>query len=218
MSELSAFTGLTVPTIKYYLREGLVSAGARTAVNQADYGEDHVHRLRLIRALVEVGDLPIATVGAVLAALDDASRSTHDVLGIVHHALALGGARAHPLVDADEAVAEIEHFIAGLGWQVAREAPSLRELARILVTLRRLGWDVTAEVFRRYADAADALASWELEQTDRGGRRTEVVEGAVVGTVLFEGALVALRRLAEEHHSASHFAPHDQRRRRQPAG
>jgi len=218
MSELSAATGLTVPTIKYYLREGLVSAGARTAVNQADYDQGHVHRLRLIRALVEVGDLPIATVGAVLAALDDASRSTHDVLGVVHHALAFGGARAHPLRDADEAVAEIEQFIAGLGWQVAREAPSLRELARILATLRRLGWDVTAEVFRRYADAADALASWELEQTDSDGHRSEVVEGAVVGTVLFEGALVALRRLAEEHHSASRFASKDQRRPSQPAG
>lgn len=218
MSELSAASGLAIPTIKYYLREGLVAPGARTAANQADYDERHVHRLRLIRALVEVGNLPIATVAAVVAALDDETRSTHDVLGVVHHALALGGGEAAHPAGVDEAVPEIEGFLVQLGWQVSPRAPAIRELARVLATLRRLGWDVGAEVFRRYARVADQLAAWEIKQTGRGGPRAETVEAAVVGTVLFEAALVALRRLAEEHHSAARFGAPAATRPKEPAG
>src|SRR6478752_4591497 len=55
ISELAGATGVTVPTIKYYLREGLLSEGARTSATQAEYGEDHVRRLRVVRALIESG-------------------------------------------------------------------------------------------------------------------------------------------------------------------
>lgn len=37
ISELSDVTGVSVATIKYYLREELVPPGERTAPNQADY-------------------------------------------------------------------------------------------------------------------------------------------------------------------------------------
>ena len=206
MSELSVACDLPIPTIKYYLREGLVPAGVHTAANQADYDEGHVHRLRLIRALVEVGELPIATVGAVLAAVDDAQRSTHELLGVVHHALAFG--RPPPEADThDGVVVEIQQFLANLGWQVSHHAPATHELARVLTMLRCLGWNVGAEVFAHYARAADQLAAWELEQIGHQESRPRAVEGVVVGTVLFEAALVALRRLAEEHHSSLRFAP-----------
>ncbi|MGH9125433.1 MAG: hypothetical protein ACRDZ8_12015 [Acidimicrobiales bacterium] len=38
-----------------------------------------------------------------------------------------------------------------------------------------------------------------------GDDRDRTVEEAVVGTVVFEAALTALRRLAEAHHSALRF-------------
>jgi DNA-binding transcriptional MerR regulator len=43
ISELSARSGISVPTIKFYLREGLLPPGSPRAVNQADYGEPHLH-------------------------------------------------------------------------------------------------------------------------------------------------------------------------------
>ena len=216
MAELSATSGVAIPTIKYYLREGLVPAGVRTAANQASYGEGHVRRLRLVRALVEVGNLPIATVAAVLAAVDDQTRSTREVLGVVHHALAIGDGHPTEGSDVDAAVDEIEAFLTELGWRVSPRGPAIRELARVLASLRRLGWDVDAAVFRRYAEAADRVAAAELEHTAGQERRTDAVETAVVGTVLFEAALVALRRLAQEHHSAAGFErPDPSRRRRQ---
>jgi hypothetical protein len=65
---------------------------------------------------------------------------------------------------------------------------------------------VDAHVFERYARLADELASWEFEQTPMDRQREQVVEAVVVGTVVFEKALVALRRLAHESHSATLFS------------
>ncbi len=76
-----------LPTIKYYLREGLLEPGTPTGPNQADYRDDHVHRLRLIRALMDVGGLGVGAVRAVLDAIADAELSLHDLLGVAHQAL-----------------------------------------------------------------------------------------------------------------------------------
>jgi hypothetical protein len=76
-----------------------------------------------------------------------------------------------------------------------------------LSTLRRLGWhDAEARLFLPYAKAADRIASREVERTTPpGATRTETMERVVVGTVLFEAAFSALRRLAQERHSAARF-------------
>ena len=71
IAELSQRTGAPVATVKYYLREGLLPAGAPTAVNQADYDDAHVRRVKLVRALVEVGRMTIAEVRQVLDAVGD---------------------------------------------------------------------------------------------------------------------------------------------------
>lgn len=75
-----------------------------------------------------------------------------------------------------------------------------------MVALRRLDWDVAADVFSPYADAVDRLAAFEIDYVATTASRADAVEAAVVGTVVFEAALVALRRLAEAHHSARRFA------------
>ena len=43
--QLSVSTGISVATIKYYVRAGLLPPGEPTAPNQAQYGEGHVARL-----------------------------------------------------------------------------------------------------------------------------------------------------------------------------
>lgn len=203
ISELSRHSGRSVATIKYYLREGLLPPGRSTAANQAAYGDDHLHRLRLITALVHVGGLPIATVKAVLEAVDDRALALHDVLGVAHDALST---RDRPAGDpGPEAEAAVDGFFGGLGWRVRPGAPGRRALAEALESLRRLGWEVGPEVFEPYARAADDLAAWELDRTPVGVPRDRTVEVAVVGTVVFEKALVALRWLAQEHHSAGRF-------------
>ncbi len=70
ISELSRHSGVPVSTIKFYIREGLVPAGALSHRNQAQYETVHLERLDLIRALGEVAGLPLEVVRAVLEQVD----------------------------------------------------------------------------------------------------------------------------------------------------
>jgi DNA-binding transcriptional MerR regulator len=73
ISELSSRSGVTIPTIKYYIREGLIPNGEVTARNQAVYSEHHLTDLALIRALRERANLSIAAIRRVLVAVADSS-------------------------------------------------------------------------------------------------------------------------------------------------
>ena len=70
ISELAARSGVPVSTVKFYLREGLLAPGERSAPNQARYDASHLERLALIRALREVAGLGIEVVREVLVQLD----------------------------------------------------------------------------------------------------------------------------------------------------
>jgi DNA-binding transcriptional MerR regulator len=200
ISELAQVADATVPTIKYYLREGLLQPGRSTAPNQADYDDEHVRRLRLIRILREVGRLGISQVRAVLHAVDS-DMSTHTMLGVAHHALGPTFPDP-PAEDERRALEEVDRWLGELGWRVSAEAPSRRTLARALVALRRIGRDVGPEVFAPYATWAEEMASFEVSRTSAQGSRAETVAFAVAGTVVFGSAFEALRRLAQEHRSA----------------
>ncbi|MGH3515153.1 MAG: MerR family transcriptional regulator [Pseudonocardiaceae bacterium] len=226
MSELSRRGGVPVPTIKYYLREGLLPPGLPTAATQADYDEEHVRRLRLIRALVEVGGLSLAGVRAILTTVDDDTAGLHQVLGQVHYALSgaaktvanaaantASGAATNAGEDPDWAVAcaQVDTLLDELDWQVSRRAPARDQLARALTALRQLDAAPTVEQLRPYASAAHTLAAHELALlVPKGGpavSTAELVQRAVIGTVLYEPVLLALRRLAEEHESARRLQP-----------
>src|SRR5690606_4216279 len=103
ISELSAQTGVPVPTIKYYLREGLLPEGERGAPTQAAYGEAHVQRLRVIRALSTAG-VSIAGTRRVLDALDDPPEDAHRLLGTAHAAITPPPDESLDLAAAQEAV------------------------------------------------------------------------------------------------------------------
>ena len=205
VAALSRASGVSVATIKYYIREGLLEPGSPTAPNQAEYGDEHLHRLRLIRALMDAGGLGVAAVRAVLDAISDPKLSLHGLLGVAHQALGPPPDAGPVPEDVVRARADVDAFVEDLGWQVDAGHPARRALADVLAALRRLGRDYPAQVFQPYAEVAGALAAWELGTVPTGSR-SEAVEGAVVGTVVFEAALVALRRLAQAHHSALRFS------------
>ncbi|HET9416682.1 MAG TPA: hypothetical protein VFP30_04000 [Candidatus Limnocylindria bacterium] len=74
-----------------------------------------------------------------------------------------------------------------------------------MAALRGLGGDVGPEVFECYAQHASELAEAEIDCVAEAPRAETAVETTVIGTVVFERALVALRRLAQEHHSRTRF-------------
>ncbi|CAN5651662.1 MerR family transcriptional regulator [soil metagenome] len=206
ISDLATETGVSIPTIKFYLREGLVPPGTRTAPNQADYGSEHIHRIRLIRALTEVGGLSVAATLRVLVAADDPTLQVHEVFGVAHRGLGRSSLQSEGAADLEEASAEVDRYLDRLGWRLKPDAPARADLAHALQVLRHLGWDVSADVFDPYVRLADEIARWEIDQLPTDAPRARAIESVVVGTVVFEVVLNALRRLAQEHHSADRFA------------
>ncbi|WP_432485208.1 MerR family transcriptional regulator [Kineococcus esterisolvens] len=199
VSALAAASGVPVPTIKYYLREGLLPPGRATGATRAEYGEEHVRRLRLVRALTEVGGLPIARVRDVLACLDGTTPLT-TALGTAHDALAGSPAPEAPADGAGAAAA----LVADAGWRVDPRCASLAQLGAALAALAGAGFPVEPAALQRYARAADAVAREEVDAIP-GEDVADAVEFAVLGTVLHEPVLLALRRLAQQHHSARRF-------------
>lgn len=199
ISELSRESGVPIATIKFYLREGLLPPGTRTARNQAVYDASHLRRLRLVRVLVEVGGLSLVAVRRVVEALADDSTPLPELLGAAHYALDAGPVTRGPQLEAT--TREVASWITARGWKVSEAAPAMTALAGALLALRQLGWSVGPEVFERYATHADDLAGDEIVYVANAPTREAALESTVVGTVVFERALVALRRLAQEHHS-----------------
>jgi hypothetical protein len=153
--------------------------------------------LRLIRALVEVGRLSIPTVGELLAILDGPQDDdSHDraarAVATAHRALS-----ARPTADApppERALAAM----ATLGWQVDPQSASLRELESALAALENVQLPPDEAALRSYASAALAVAETEVKGIPSGSP-AETVRYVVIGTVMYEPVLIALRRLAQQH-------------------
>ncbi len=202
IAELSRRSGVPVPTIKYYIREDLLAPGELTSPNQAQYGEAHVRRLRLIRALVDVGDLSIAETRDVLASIDSPGKTLHERLGKVQHAVTPS---LHGEVDEESwalAARQVEELVRRRGWQVKESGPAWQLLTQVLATLHALGQDDLAGLLDEYADAAERLAEAEVACVLGRPDLESMLEGVVIGTVLGDALLAALRRLAQANVSA----------------
>ncbi|KIA62229.1 MerR family transcriptional regulator [Nocardia vulneris] len=198
IAELSRTSGVPPATIKYYLREGLLPPGLRTHHNQVEYGDQHVNRLRLIRALVDIGGISISAAGELISVLDTGDLTARQALGEAMYAL---GARRSP-VGADQqaaAEADVAGLLARREWSVDDENPARHTLTDVCAALRQLGHaDVIAKM-DDYAAAAEAVAAIDIELV-RGVPTVErMTETAIVGTILGDTMLSALRRLAQEH-------------------
>ncbi|XVQ13097.1 MerR family transcriptional regulator [Spirillospora sp. CA-255316] len=204
ISELSDRSGLTVQTIKFYIREELLPKGTAAGATRAEYDEGHLERLRLIRALREVGDLPVAAIRRILAAVEDDGVGMHELFGTTQYAI---GPHVTPPDDPHWRAArqDVDALIAELGWRVTDRAPARDLLAQTFVALRRLGFPVTLTDLRPYVRAAAEVAEHEIGRVTDGAPRTHTVHSMLVSTVLYEQVLTALHRLAQEDASARRF-------------
>lgn len=209
IAELSASTGVPVPTIKYYLREGLLPPGERSAPNQASYAEPHARRLRLIRAMIDIGGLPVATVREVLGAVDSTDTPVDTMLGEAHYALMNRGDKAGEQAGEDRfevaARQRLDRLIAERGWSVDPTAPAAEEIVTVLAALDRFGQPELTASLDTYADAAHRVAVADLDAVGARTDRDELAEAAVIGTVLGERLLAALRLLAHQDASGRRF-------------
>jgi DNA-binding transcriptional MerR regulator len=200
VGELSRRSGVSVASIKYYLREGLLPPGERTSPNQAAYDEAHVHRLRMVRALIDVGGLSVAATRDVLAAVDDPDVPLYVALG---RASGTTVAEHDPSEADDEAWAAAERTLAAAvdehGWAVSDQNPAWHTAVGVLATYARLGDDDLSAQLGLYMQVMEEVARREVAVVIDRGDRARTVEGVVVGTVLGDTLLAAVRRLAQQH-------------------
>lgn len=199
ISELADATGVSVATLKYYLREHLLHPGHSLGPTRADYDASHLERVRLVRALVEVGRLSIDRVAEVVATLEHPPEGRHELLGAGHHALRA----ADPAPDASESsLAQVE----ALGVSDCAEAPAVAQLAITLTAAAAGGCTVTDATLRQWYAALLTVAGTDVTPELATLSATEALRHVIVGTVLTDPVLLALRRVAQEQVSAERLS------------
>lgn len=205
ISELSTHSGLPVASIKFYLREGLLAAGDLTSPNQASYSQEHVDRLRLVRALLEVGGLSVASARDVLAAIDSTSMPLQWVFGIAQHAIA-GGLVAPATTGPDAPGATlVAEQIAARGWRIQPDNPGIAMAASVLDAYESMGYGSLNDTIGEYARAAEIVAEADLDAVAGAADRAGMAEVVVVGTVLGDTLFAGVRRMAQEHVSGRRY-------------
>lgn len=209
LAELSERSGVPTATIKYYLRERLLPPGERITTTKAEYDDTHLRRLRLVRALVQVGKMPVAAAREVLAAVEDESLDHHMRLGAAVWALPHDPAPTEETPEITAARGTADELLRRLGWQYGLElgpvSPAYGMLVNALAALARLSYPHTVENVLPYARIAGELAAADLDLVEEYETPAEQVEAAVALTVLLEPVLLSLRRLAEAEESHRRF-------------
>src|SRR5687767_6461811 len=122
ISQLSHRAGLPVGTVKFYLRTGLLHHGRATSATQAIYDESHLERLRLIRALLEVGRLSHVEIQRVLDAIDANEGNDVDRVSDAVAVRATG--------DEEVDLGAARDLVEQVGWWISDDSPHLPHLAR----------------------------------------------------------------------------------------
>jgi DNA-binding transcriptional MerR regulator len=93
MGELAEASGVPAPTIKHYLREGLLPEPVKTSRNMAYYPLEFIDRIKLIKRLQEERFMPLKAIKSVL---DEDPERAHAMLELEDRILdrALAGERA----------------------------------------------------------------------------------------------------------------------------
>ena len=185
-------------------------AGVRTAPNQVVYDDQHVQRVRLIRALLETGGLSVAATKGVIAALDAAAAPMAEAFRVAQHAM--GARRAQESSPSDAARARIEALAAARGWCVTNDNPGIETAARALDGLRAIDFDAPDAYLDAYAAAAATAAAADLHALTGLDDRDAAAELMVVGTVLGDPLFAGLRRLAQQDATHDLFPVPDAKR------
>ncbi|SNT38360.1 MerR family transcriptional regulator [Rhodococcoides kyotonense] len=190
VSQLVAASGVPLATIKYYLREGLLMPGISTSATQSTYGDEHVERLALIKALAGAG-LPIDRIRTVLRLIEYPEASLFQTLGraIAELPPYLDDADAE---DYPLAKAALEK----LGQVYDPRFVAVAQLDRALRAAEEVGIPMTDERLEVYGRHVRGIADYDLSLMP--DTVEAAVEYSVIGTAVYEPVITALRRLAHQ--------------------
>jgi len=196
-----------VETIKFYVREGLIPPGVSVRANRTDYTDAHAKRILLIRALRDVGGLPLSSTLRVLDAFDqwgeDPRVAFHSAFDALSTAAPKAAATSQPLPDPATADLrrDVDALLDQVGWRFGEYVPAVElELMDAISKVRDYLYpDLAVEELKPLAQRIDELTAFEMRWRPlRRETALEELQLTVIKTVLFEKVLVALRRLARE--------------------
>ncbi|MGO4200746.1 MerR family transcriptional regulator [Rhodococcus sp. TAF43] len=201
VSELVSASGVPLATVKYYLREGLLMPGEASSATQAEYGEQHVRRLALIKALAGVG-LPLGKIRTVVRLVDQPADTVFDTVG-----RALAALPPYPVESAEQSndYLRARAVLERLGQVYEPSYPAVAQLDRALAAAEDVGIPMTDERLDAYGRHIRGIAEVDLELMPTDSVES-AVEYAVLGTAIYEPVLAALRRLAHQDIGAASFA------------
>ncbi|MFD4179965.1 MerR family transcriptional regulator [Rhodococcus sp. NPDC058514] len=207
VSELVERSGLPLATIKYYLREGVLMSGEPTSATQSSYGEQHLRRLALIKALAGAG-LPIHKIRAIIRLIDEPVGGLYDTLG-------RAVATLPPYSDDREGDPERDfprarRVLERLGQVYDPAFPAVGQLERGLKAVEDVGIPITDERIDAYGRHIMGIAEVDLALMPTGSTQA-AVEYAVLGTAILEPVIAAMRRLAHQDIASRNFSPQDPR-------
>nr|WP_296774655.1 MerR family transcriptional regulator [Rhodococcus sp. (in: high G+C Gram-positive bacteria)] len=190
VSELVSASGVPLATVKYYLREGVLMPGESTSATQSKYGDQHVERLALIKALAGAG-LPLDRIKAVLGLIEHPDSSLFETLG---RAIA----ELPPYLEPSDAVEypRARVVIEKLGQIYDPRFVAVAQLERALGAAEDVGIPMTDERLEVYGRHVRGIAEYDLSQMPSSVEAA--VEYAVLGTAIYEPIITAMRRLAHQ--------------------
>ena len=159
----------------------------------------HLERVRLVRTLIDVGRLSIDRVREVVTALDQPPESRHQLLGTAHDVLRqAGGVTARRDVTAR---------LAALGLPDCVDSPASTQLAQALSAAEEAGWPLTDDTLPSWYAAMTRVADADVVPELAAMSPGDALRHAIVGNVLTDPVVIALRRVAQEALSAQRFDP-----------
>lgn len=195
LAELAAESGVSIASIKFWIREGILPPGEKITATSADYGTRHLERIAVIRMFREDLRVPLAEVAELVALIDDPAvdlglvQERCQVLVLGLHRRPAGGLRRE-----HRAISEL---CATMGWpdtgSWARE-----ELAAILHEHPEL---VPERILLLYARGFDEVARENVRLTSATGSRDRVALETARGVALILRLERAVSAMA--HSSAS---------------
>jgi len=161
--------------------------------------DEHLRRLRLIRALTDVAGLPLQKVGIVISLIEHPETNLFDTLGKAIAALP-------PYADPDEndnyprARAALEK----LGQVYDPHYAAVAQLERALAAAESVGLPMSDERLLGYGRHIMGIAEIDIEQVPAETAH-DAIEYSVLGTALYEPVIAAMRRLAHQDLAARRF-------------
>lgn len=180
MKELEERTGIGREAIRFYIREGLLPEPEKPHRNVANYSEDHVDRIQLIKKLKDERFLPLGVIRNLLENPAPDETGTPNLAGLEFLLAARLGANRGQTCPVPDLIAASSLDIADIdalakdGLVTIRnepDGPALSgqdaRIARLWGEIKDTGFDhgigYSAHEMKRYKDAAEMLADQEVE-------------------------------------------------------